>query len=482
VESILMNFKKFFKALWEAIFGGGATPTPPPVIPPPVEPPPPPVTPPPVDQSLAFGYYFQRGDRFGDFPQADAWTNCERADLWSQTRSSDDSFDVLIERFKAMLTRIPTNRRIWVGVGFLDPKENTCLTQEKTATFLETLREVWDRVVAIELYDETDKGKDGVSADVALFRSILSQMRLSNRPLTITFTSDAIYHGDGWQAPDLDIIALESYVNTNEQNADDPVAKGAPMVLFQKQVDTIKAVRPAAHIWGVIMSYGRNFAPDGGLGWRDMRTLCLHNQGALEWTLARARDFKDLDGIFMFSAGRATGTFDDKHPEIGDALIPTHKRAFERIHNPLLAWPAPPADMRPGPIVRISLESQCMYPWGTYNPKPVPYPSNGGWIRLKVHAFDAKRELTTDEMFAKDVWHRLSWVATCGNNVEIKATPLGAKPWYSIQNAPWGEFTSSDLTEVKQVIKVAQATTGSTIRVTATLGDMSAAVETLAVQ
>lgn len=169
-------------------------------------------------------------------------------------------------------------------------------------TWGDTLRRAkpfWSSVEVVDIGDELKENKTGVEFLARSLKKEIRERELDQKPVSATFTRKAIKFGNGWQAPSLDLIAFEGYVDSEYQSPIElAISKVKESIMEQLEI------LPNKPLIFILQSYDRNGA------WVNFNSLKAIQRPAYDLAMSDPR----VKHVRMFSYGRPGGVND--YPEL----------------------------------------------------------------------------------------------------------------------------------------------------------------------
>ena len=250
----------------------------------------------------AFGYADIDGAYPGRPQDVNEWTNTYIA--WAfigYWKGKGDTTEMWLSRMKKCIKRAADlGMKIYLGLDC--GRSDDAATTERIKAVLDTARDCWANVIAVDVADEPPWDKPTTKQMLAKVRGIIEAMGLDYRPCGITYTAVQSLTEDPITIPNFklgkrvgpDYIVLELYSKPQNQGQ-------AANLQFVK--DNIKGavarIAPDQRLRFWLAGYDRNGA---FVGEEDIAAL---NWQTYEWTRNKYSD--RIDGYNIFNWGRKTG-------------------------------------------------------------------------------------------------------------------------------------------------------------------------------
>lgn len=174
---------------------------------------------------------------------------------------------------------------------------------------IDAARPYWDDITFIYLADEPTWNKTEVEETIERFSARVSSLGLARKEIAINFTYDQIKNKTGYQASNLDIIGIEAYLDSRDQNND-------PVLKLRNIVQELQTLIGNKKHFIVLQGYDRNGT------WTNMGSL--RDIQSLAYDVAYQNT--NTIGLLVFSWARPGGSkqypiLQNEHRTIASAIL-----------------------------------------------------------------------------------------------------------------------------------------------------------------
>lgn len=255
---------------------------------------------------MKLSYYYLDG-RYGDYFSKVGYIDTYHA--WARMQYAKDytneSVSAWLPRMVSKVARAyGAGRSIIIGLNMQDPRD---AQPRAIKAVLSAMKPYWDKVIAIDIADEPKWGAIKTTTEARRVKRIVGSLGLAKRPVFITYSVNQILKGNAHNAPGLDTVGVEFYLEPPGPTD----LRVAATMMEERIKKLLSRVNATKKIVVVGQAYSRNYE------WKSIPALV-----AIQEPIFKAA--KDLGtrlvALNLFSYGRPSGTFE--YPD----LKAEHKR------------------------------------------------------------------------------------------------------------------------------------------------------------